>query len=162
MYFLVMKTLKSLKTVFGVFKNVKKPVFFRFPQKFIFEITHSPYKKSDIKRSFLGSSQQGLSSNLNVDTVKSRLLIPLPLTAVNSQTPPNLPILVTFLIFQLGKCLKIFLKIALNLYTFLLLEMYIGFRILKTVFESSFTLRIVVTFLIFELEKCLRYFWKLQ
>ena len=58
--------------------------------------------------------------------------------------------------------LKIFLKIVLNLYTFLLLEMNIGFRILKTVFESSFTLRIVVTFLIFELEKCLRYFWKLQ
>ena len=110
MYFLVIKSLKPLKAVFGVFKNVKKPVFFRFSQKFIFEITHSPYKKSDIKRSFLGSSQQVLSSNLNVDTVKSRLLIPLPLTAVNSQTPPNLPILVTFLIFELEKCQRYFWK----------------------------------------------------
>ena len=33
---------------------------------------------------------------------------------------------------------KIFLEIAMNLYAICLLEIYIGFRILKTVFESSF------------------------
>ena len=32
---------------------------------------------------------------------------------------------------------KIFLEIAMNLYAICLLEIYIGFRILKTVFESS-------------------------
>ena len=96
------------------------------------------------------------------------LFISLPLIGVFGGKivlkPPNLWILVScnFLNIWARKMLKIFLKIALNLYTFLLLEMYIGFRILKTVFESSYTLRIVVTFLIFELEKSLRYFWKLQ
>ena len=38
---------------------------------------------------------------------------------------------------------KIFLEIAMILYTFWLLEIHIGFRILKTDFESSFTYRIV-------------------
>ena len=60
--------------------------------------------------------------------------------AVNSQTTPNLHILVNcnFLNIWARKMLKIFLKIVLNLYTFLLLEMYIGFRILKTVLECCF------------------------